>query len=95
MVYRTIISIAVAGDSGVCHADCHEEDCGKAPKKAARSSGLIIESRDQIANFPSGDFPYAFDCLTQLLTQGVKQASQAVGIEPLVVGGVHHDYDHR
>jgi hypothetical protein len=27
MACGTIIYIAVAGDFGVCHADCHEEDC--------------------------------------------------------------------
>jgi hypothetical protein len=39
MVCGTIIYIAVAGDFGVCHADCHEEDCGKATFYMACSSG--------------------------------------------------------
>ena len=29
----TIIGIAVAGDFGVCHADCHEGECRKACTK--------------------------------------------------------------
>ncbi|KPC10599.1 Unknown protein sequence [Pseudomonas amygdali pv. lachrymans] len=32
MVCGTIIYTAVAGNFGVCHADCHEEDCGKAKR---------------------------------------------------------------
>jgi len=35
----TIIYIAVAGDIGVCPADCHEEDCGKATFYVGCSSG--------------------------------------------------------
>lgn len=40
MICGTIIYIAVAGDFGVCHADCHEEDCGKATSYMGCSSGL-------------------------------------------------------
>lgn len=35
----TIIRIAVAGDFGVCHADCREESCGKAMYDVGCSSG--------------------------------------------------------
>jgi len=40
MACGTIIYIAVAGDFGVCHADCHEEDCGKATFYLGCSTGL-------------------------------------------------------
>jgi hypothetical protein len=39
-VCGTIIYIAVAGDFGVCHTDCYEEDCGKAMFYMGRSGGL-------------------------------------------------------
>lgn len=39
MVCGTIIYIAVASDFGVCHADCHEENCGKATFYMGCSSG--------------------------------------------------------
>lgn len=35
----TIICIAVAGDFGVCHADCHEGECRKAFYELGCSSG--------------------------------------------------------
>lgn len=35
----TIICIAVAGDFGVCHADCHEGKCRKAFYEVGCSSG--------------------------------------------------------
>ncbi len=40
MVCGTIIYIAVVGDFGVCHADCHEVDCGKATFYMGCSSGM-------------------------------------------------------
>jgi hypothetical protein len=50
MVCGTIIYIAVVGDFGVCHADCHEEDCSKAKFYMGSSSGmsarLFPEERD-------------------------------------------------
>ncbi len=46
----TIICIAVAGDVGVCHADCHEGKCRKALYELGCSSGrsarLFPEERD-------------------------------------------------
>ena len=46
----TIICIAVAGDSGVCHADCHKVECRKALYELGCSSGrsarLFPEERD-------------------------------------------------
>ena len=48
--YGTIIGIAVAGDFGVCHADCHEGECRKALYELGCSSGrsarLFPEERD-------------------------------------------------
>jgi hypothetical protein len=37
--WGTIICIAVAGDFGVCHADCHEEECRNALYELGCSSG--------------------------------------------------------
>ncbi len=46
----TIIWIAVAGDFGVCHTDCHEGECRKALYELGCSSGwsarLFPEERD-------------------------------------------------
>ncbi|CAI8988551.1 hypothetical protein EMIT0P228_70168 [Pseudomonas brassicacearum] len=46
----TIIGIAVAGNFGVCHADCHEGECRKALYELGCSSGssarLFPEERD-------------------------------------------------
>jgi len=39
LVCGTIIYSAVAGDIGVCHADCHEGDCRKAMCDQGCSSG--------------------------------------------------------
>jgi len=39
LVCGTIIYIAVAGDIGVCHADCHEGNCRKAMCDKGCSSG--------------------------------------------------------
>jgi hypothetical protein len=39
LVCGTIICIAVAGDFGVCHADCHEGECRKALDELGCSSG--------------------------------------------------------
>lgn len=39
-VCGTIIYIVVVGGFGVCHADCHEEDCGKATYYLAGSGGM-------------------------------------------------------
>jgi hypothetical protein len=40
LVCGIIICIAIAGDFGACHADCHEEDCGKATFYMGCSSGM-------------------------------------------------------
>ena len=46
----TIICIAVASDSGVCHGDCHERECRKAFYElgcgSGRSARLFPEERD-------------------------------------------------
>jgi hypothetical protein len=46
----TIICVAVAGDFGVCHADCHEGKCRNALYKLVCSGGksapLFPEERD-------------------------------------------------
>lgn len=39
VVCGTIICMAVAGDIGVCHADCHEGECHKAMCDQGCSSG--------------------------------------------------------
>ena len=41
----TIIGIAVAGDFGVCHADCHEGECRKALYELGCSSGRERDGR--------------------------------------------------
>ena len=50
LVCGTIIYMAVAGDIGVCHADCHEGDCRKAicdlGCSSVRSARLFPEERD-------------------------------------------------
>lgn len=50
LVCGTIIYSAVAGDIGVCHADCHEGECRKAMCDQGCSSGrsarLFPEERD-------------------------------------------------
>lgn len=50
VVCGTIIYMAVAGDIGACHADCHEEDCRKTPCDQGCSSGrsarLFPKERD-------------------------------------------------
>lgn len=50
VVCGTIIYIAVAGDIGVCHADCHEWSCRKAKCDEGcsnvRSARLFPEERD-------------------------------------------------
>ncbi|MFK0091100.1 hypothetical protein [Pseudomonas sp. NPDC090592] len=50
LVCGTIICMAVAGDIGVCHADCHEGDCCKAlcdqGCSSVRSARLFPEERD-------------------------------------------------
>lgn len=63
MVCGTIIDIAVAGDFGVCHADCHEEDCGKA-KFYVGSRGLTPVSfrRKRRAKGWRREFAKRIDC---------------------------------
>lgn len=44
----TIICIAVAGDFGVCHADCHEGECRKAfYELAAAAVGAPVSFREK------------------------------------------------
>ena len=43
----TIICIAVAGDFGVCHADCHEGECRKALYELGCSSGAPVSFREK------------------------------------------------
>lgn len=50
LVCGTIVYSAVAGDIGVCHADCHDGDCRKAlcdqGCSSVRSARLFPEERD-------------------------------------------------
>lgn len=50
LVCGTIIYMAVAGDIGVCHADCYEGECRKAlcdqGCSSGRSARLFPEERD-------------------------------------------------
>ncbi len=41
LVCGTIIYSAVAGDIGVCHADCHKGNCRKAMCDEGCSSGVV------------------------------------------------------
>ena len=87
LVCGTIIYMAVAGDIGVCHADCHEGECRKALYEKGCSSGrsarLFPGERD-------GQRLAQSNGQADRMLQGSYERVWVAAVGTLIKVGIHH-----